>query len=57
MSRFDWLDVGTFLNETFGFPMSQFFEEVFKGFLLPFFPFFTLIASLTSVLSPFSEIL
>ena len=57
MSRFGWLDVGTFLNETFGFPVSQFFKEVFKGFLLPFFPFFTLIVSLTFVLSPFSAIL
>ena len=34
MSCFGWLDVGTFLDEAFVFPTSQFYGEEFKGFFL-----------------------
>ena len=53
MSCFGWLDVGTFLDEAFVFPMSQFYGEEFKRL----FPFFTSVVSLTSELPPFSAIL
>ena len=40
MSCFDWLDMGTFLNEVFGFPVSRFLGKPLNAFFFLLFPSF-----------------